>query len=153
MRREDKQIKDMEVIHTLLREAQVCRIGLCEDNIPYVVPMNFGFDGRYLYLHSATEGRKIDMMRKNDRVCFEIDSKHELVTGEEACNWSMKYYSVIGYGRAEFIEGLDDKKKALNTIMEKYSGRNDFNFPEAAVNKVAVIRIDIEELTGKKSRY
>lgn len=153
MRISEKEIKDLEVINSIMKEALECRIGLCEDNKPYVVPMNFGYKDNCLYIHSALEGKKIEILKKNNNVCFEVDMKNELVKADNPCGWSMKYLSVIGFGKAFFVEGLKEKAEALNTIMGKYSGKFDFHFPEAALRKVAVIKVEIEEITGKKSKY
>ncbi|MGB9936647.1 MAG: pyridoxamine 5'-phosphate oxidase family protein [Methanobacterium sp.] len=155
MRRSDKEIKDSEIIESILKKAQVCRIALCNDNKPYIVPMNFGFDNNYLYFHSATEGQKIDILNKNKNICFEVDIETELVKAENACNWGMKYYSVIGSGKSEFIENIEGKREALNIIMQKYSGNSSksFEYSKSTLNKVSVFRVKIEEITGKKSRY
>ncbi len=155
MRRSDKEIKDINIIEGILREAQVCRIALCDDNKPYIVPMNFGFKDNYLYLHSAAEGRKMDILSKNRNICFEVDIQNELIKSDNACNWGMKYYSVIGFGKAIFIEDINEKREALNIIMQKYN-ENDaksFEYSEITLNKTAVIKVEITEITGKKSGY
>jgi len=153
MRREDKQIKDKTIIESVMKEAIVCRIGLSEDNIPYVIPMNFGFKDNYLYLHSANKGKKIDILRKNSRICFEVDIKHEIVKSEMSCNWSMKYYSVIGFGRAYLVNSFDEKRVALDIIAEKYSGKASLKYPDSEINKIEIIKVEIETMTGKKSGY
>jgi uncharacterized protein len=155
MRRSDKEIKDTETIQWILKEAQVCRIALCDNDKPYIVPMNFGFDDNYIYLHSTSEGKKIGILNKNNNVCFEVDIQNELVKSEIACNWGMKYYSMIGSGKAYFIEDNNEKEKALNIIMQKYS-ENDaksFEYSETALNKTTIIKVKISEITGKKSGY
>jgi nitroimidazol reductase NimA-like FMN-containing flavoprotein (pyridoxamine 5'-phosphate oxidase superfamily) len=153
MRRSDKEIKDKNRIKWILDKASVCRIALCDYDKPYIVPMNFGFKDNCLYLHSALEGQKIDILNKNNRVCFEVDIKNEIVTSENACNWGMKYYSVIGFGKANFIEDIDEKRKILNIIMQKYSDAKSFKYSKTALNKTAVIKVKITEITGKKSGY
>lgn len=155
MRRSDKEIKDKETIQWILKEALVCRIALCHDNKPYIVPMNFGFKDNCLYLHSAAEGRKIGILQENNNVCFEIDIKNEIIKSEIACNWGMKYYSVIGFGKANFIEDIEEKKKSLDIIMRKYSENNNksFEYSKSALDKTIVIKIELTEITGKKSGY
>ena len=155
MRRSDKEIKNKETIQWVLKKAQVCRIALCDNNKPYIVPMNFGFDDNYLYLHSAPEGHKMNILSKNRNICFEVDIKNELVKSEIACDWGMKYYSVIGYGKADFIDDIEEKKKVLDIIIEKYN-ENDLEsieYSKSSLNKVAIFRVAIEEITGKKSGY
>ena len=155
MRRNDKEIKDLGIIEEILKEAQVCRIALCDNDKPYIIPMNFGFKDNYLYIHSASEGRKIDIINKNNNICFEVDIKEEIIKAEDACNWGMKYYSVIGSGKAEFIEDIKGKKDALDIIMQKYSGNNarKFKYSLQALKKTVVIKVNITEITGKKSGY
>lgn len=153
MRRKDKQIDDKNIINSILMKADVCRIGLCDGNIPYIVPMNFGFDEHNLYLHSAREGRKIDIIKNNNNVCFEVETDVELVKSNIACNWGAKYYSVIGKGKAFIVEEYSEKIKALEFIMRKYSGEKEFVFDEERVNRVSIIKIQIEDMTGKKSGY
>lgn len=154
MRRSDKEIKDKNIIQWILKEAQVCRIALCNDNKPYIIPMNFGFKDNYIYLHSAGGGKKIDILNKNNNVCFEVDIENELVISEIACNWGMKYYSVIGSGKAYFIEDINEKENVLNIIMQKYSEENlkSFEYSEKSLNKTVIIKIELTEIIGKKIR-
>lgn len=153
MRRKDKEITDVEVIESIMKEAMFCRIAVCEDNKPYIIPMNYGFKDNYLYLHTGKEGKKIDILKKNNNVSFEVDLKCEVVVGAEPCNWTMKFYSVIGFGKSSFVDDIDEKKDILNIIMEKYSGKSDFQFPDAAINELAIIKVKVSEITGKKSKY
>jgi len=97
-------------------------MAMCEDGQPYAVPLNFGYDGRFIYFHAAPEGRKIDIIKKNNRVCFEFDILHDIVTGQQACDWGAKYESVIGSGTAEIVDDLKAKKEALEWIMHQYGG-------------------------------
>ncbi|OPJ59698.1 pyridoxamine 5'-phosphate oxidase family protein [Clostridium oryzae] len=152
MRRKEREITDENIIKSIMQEASVCRIALCKDNKPYIVPMSFGFRDNYIYLHSAQEGKKIDILKDNNDICFEVDIKDQLVKGEKPCNWTMKYYSVIGFGKSSFVEDINEKIDAMNIIMEKYSGRSDFEFPQAALNKIAIIKIELDQITGKKSQ-
>ncbi len=154
MRRKDKEITDRALMESILSEALVCRIGLCDVDIPYVVPVNFGYRDNCLYIHCAKEGRKIHIIKNNNNICFEIDTGHELVKGDTPCSWSFKYYSIIGFGKAYLIEDIEEKRKGLDVIMEKYTGTSSpFEYPEGAIDKVAVIKIRIERMTGKKSGY
>lgn len=153
MRRNDKEIRDEDTIKSIIKRATVCRLGLSENNVPYIVPLNFGYKDNFLYFHSAREGKKIDMIRSNNDVCFEIDSDNEIVEGEKACGWSMKYYSIIGFGKAFLVEDFEEKRKALDVIMGHYSGESSFEYPEEAVNNTSIIKVKIERMTGKKSGY
>ena len=152
MRMKDKAIVELAEIEEILRKALVCRLGLTDGNRPYIVPLSFGFQNNNLYFHSAPEGKKIEMLRKNSKVCFEFDLDHQLVANEEACKWGIKYRSVIGFGKASIVEDIREKREGLNAILEHYSGRT-FDYPEAAVNGTLVIKVEIESVTGKKSGY
>ncbi len=98
MRRSDREEKDQTVIKNVISRPTVCRLGMVDGDKPDVVPLCFVYDGQYLYIHSATKGRKIDVLKKNPNVCFEIDLIAEATTAENACDWGMKYQSVIGFG-------------------------------------------------------
>jgi uncharacterized protein len=153
MRRSDKEITDIETIQKIINEADFCRVALSDDNKPYIVSMNFGYKNNTLYLHSATEGRKIDILRKNNNVCFQMDIKTELVTSESPCNWGMKYQSVVGFGKAHIIDDKMEKNQALDIIMRKYSPEESFEYSEDAISKIVVVKVEINEITGKKSGY
>jgi nitroimidazol reductase NimA-like FMN-containing flavoprotein (pyridoxamine 5'-phosphate oxidase superfamily) len=153
MRKKEKEIKDKTVIESIIREATICRIGLSENDIPYIVPMNFGYKDHNLYLHSSKKGKKIRIIKKNNRVCFEIDNNHEIIRSESPCRFNMRYYSVIGYGNAYLIDDFDGKRRALDTIMEKYSNMSPFEYAENGINNVIVIRVEIKRMTGKRSGY
>ncbi len=150
MRRKDKEIEDKSAIEEILRQAAVCRIAMCDGDEPYVVPMSFGYEDDCLHLHSASEGKKIDILNHNPIVCFELDIGQELVGNENPCKTSLKYRSVIGYGKAVFVEDREEKKRSLDAIMRHYSGET-YDYQEKSLNEVAIIRIRIESMTGKQS--
>ncbi|MBI4814562.1 MAG: pyridoxamine 5'-phosphate oxidase family protein [Methanobacterium sp.] len=152
MRRSDKQIKDPEILLEILNQSEVCRIALCDGEKPYLVPMNFGYSENTLYLHSATSGRKIDILRKNNNICFQMDLETQMVRSENPCDWGMKYLSVIGSGKAHFIDDFRGKKEALDIIMAKYSEKS-FEYSNDALRNVLVIKVEVEDITGKKSGY
>ncbi len=152
MRRKDKEIEDKKEIESIIRKSDVCRIALCENNFPYIVPMCFGYRANCLYFHSAAEGKKIDIIKKNNRVCFEFDFHESLIKSENPCDWDVKYHSVVGSGRAFFIENPEEKTKALNIITEHYSGAVH-EYRKNSVENVRVIKVEIENITGKESGY
>lgn len=152
MRRKDKEINSTAAIEDVVRKSLVCRIALSDENRPYVVPLCFGYKDNTLYFHSSPEGRKIEILTKNNDVCFEFDVDHEVVQDNKACKWSMKYRSVIGFGKASFVENLEEKKRALDAIMEHYSGMT-FDYPESAIQNTMIIKVEIESMTGKHSGY
>jgi nitroimidazol reductase NimA-like FMN-containing flavoprotein (pyridoxamine 5'-phosphate oxidase superfamily) len=152
MRRKEREIKDVAAIDAIFNRAWVCRLAMCENNQPYVVPLCFGYKENTLYFHSAPEGRKVEVLKRNSRVCFEVDLDQELVRGSEACKWGMKYRSIIGFGKASFVEDPDEKKRALDLIMDHYAG-GSFAYQENAIRNILVIRVDILSVTGKQAGY
>jgi nitroimidazol reductase NimA-like FMN-containing flavoprotein (pyridoxamine 5'-phosphate oxidase superfamily) len=153
MRRTEREISDLEVIEEIVRKADVCRIALANNNIPYIVTMNFGYKGSPepgLYFHCANEGRKLEMIRKNNFVCFEMDTDHRLIKREKACDFSMKYSSVVGWGNIHILTEEKEKILGLNTIMAHYAGSNDFSYDTRILEKMVVLRLEIKEITGKK---
>ncbi len=151
MRRSDKEITDLETIHAIVRGCEVCRLGLAVEGEPYVVPVSFGFDGESVYFHTANQGRKIDMMVANPRVCVQFEHKVELVTDDEdACAWTFRYESVIGFGAVTELVDEKEKTLGLNRVMKHYSGR-DWTFGGPALSTTRVWRVDLEILTGKRS--
>jgi uncharacterized protein len=152
MRRKEREIKKVAAIEDVLRRATVCRLGLCEDNRPYVVPVCFGYKDNALYIHCGPEGKKLEILRKNNSVCFEVDIDNKLVKGDKPCDWGMKYKSVIGFGKAVFVEDIESKRKALDVIMRQFSA-NTFEYPEETIRKTTIIRVEIENMTGKRSGY
>jgi nitroimidazol reductase NimA-like FMN-containing flavoprotein (pyridoxamine 5'-phosphate oxidase superfamily) len=152
MRRAEREIKDREAIEAILHKAAVCRLGLCCDGVPYVVPLSFGYKNDALYFHSAPDGRKIDTIRENPHVCFEVDIDQELVPGETPCEWTVQYRSVIGWGKARLVESAEEKRAALDVILDHYSGEPR-EYGREDVEKVAVIEVEIESMTGKQSGY
>ncbi|HEY9247384.1 MAG TPA: pyridoxamine 5'-phosphate oxidase family protein [Candidatus Methanoperedens sp.] len=152
MRRKEKEIKDKEEIESVISKCDICRIALCDNNTPYIVPVCFGHMGNFLYLHSAPDGKKIDIIKKNNRVCFEFDTGEGLIKSENPCDWGMKYHSVIGSGKAFFIEDPEEKTRALNIIAKHYSG-DAHESQKNSVDNVTVIKVEIENITGKKSGY
>ena len=151
MRRNEREIKDRKDIDDIIKRCRVCRLAMCDDGQPYIVPLNFGYDGRFLFFHTAPEGRKIDIIKRNNRVGFEFDILHDIVTAEQACKWGAKYESVMGSGTAEIADDLEAKKEALEWIMRQY-GNGAWDFKEEILKKTLVLRVRILEISGKAIR-
>jgi nitroimidazol reductase NimA-like FMN-containing flavoprotein (pyridoxamine 5'-phosphate oxidase superfamily) len=149
MRRKDREITDLTEIASILNEATVCRIGLADDDGPYVVPVCYGYEDGSVYIHSAPEGKKIAMLEENPRCCFEVDISDDLIRGDRPCSWGMQYRSVIGYGRAAILTDPEEKKHGFTCIMRHYDG-GTHEFSENDLLSVTVIRIAVESMTGKK---
>jgi len=150
MRKKEKEIKDFAAIEEILRRATVCRLGLCEGNQPYVVPVCYGYEENALYIHCGPEGQKLEMLRKNNNVCFEVDIDNKLIKTERPCRWGFNYKSVIGFGKAVLIEDSESKRKALDIILRQFLA-DSFDYPEETIHKTTIIKIEIESMTGKQS--
>ena len=149
MRRREKQVTDNRQVEQMLEQAKVCRLAMVDRGMPYVVPLNFGYREGALYFHSAPEGRKIDVLRANPTVCFEVDELVKLNKAAGACDWGVSFKSVIGTGTARILEIPAEKKNGLDIIMAHYSGRS-FDYPDEMLAKTAVIQVTIHEMTGKQ---
>jgi uncharacterized protein len=153
MRKEESEIKDISEIESVIMDSDVCRVAFADGDIPYIVTMNFGYrkgKNSCLYFHCAPEGRKLEMLRKNNYVCFEMDTSHNLYKNEKACDWGMNFRSVIGYGRISIVEDEGERISGLNNIMAHYGGTEVFIYNEAVLKRTTILRLDIVELTGKK---
>jgi uncharacterized protein len=153
MRKTEDEIKSGEEIESILEQAQVCRLAMVDGKIPYIVPMNFGYEDNCLYFHGARESKKLDILRQNQEVCFEVDIEDQIVKAPgNICSWSSKYRSVIGFGKALVLDNWQEKAAALNIITRHY-GAAHHDFSEKEVEKLSIIKIEISSLTGKKSGY
>lgn len=150
MRRADREIIDRDLIDKMILSESVVRLGLIDNGKPYVVPMSFGYDGKAFYFHSALEGRKIDALKKSPYASFELDKPGELQTGSVACAYSIKFESVIGDGKVEFINDDNEKKYALNLLMAHYTDKGDYDFPPNALSSVCCFKLIVESISMKK---
>ena len=154
MRRKDKEITDIRQIEDILNKGKFCHISMANKDEPYMVTVNYGYKNNCIYFHSAPDGQKIDMIRKNPKVCFMIYSDDQLVSGDNPCkDWSVKYRSVIGYGKAIILENPVGKAEGLNILMYHYSKKGPFEFSEKNLEETTVVKINIEKMSGKVSGY
>jgi hypothetical protein len=131
----------------LLRRAEVCRLGLIEGGQPYVVPVNFGYDGERVYVHGPREGRRITAVTGGARVCFEVD-EGEIVPADRPCGYTSRFRSVIGYGTARLLESAAEKRHGLDVIMRHYGSMGEGIPPETCAI-TSVLEIEIETMDGK----
>ena len=152
MTKRERQVTDESRIEEILDTAKVLHLGLCVNNEPYVVPMNYGWTREagklVIYLHSAVRGRKLDMLQANPKVFFELDCDRVPFEGELPCQYGLAYSSLMGQGKARIIEDVEEKMAAMTALM-KTQVQKDFTFNEKLVSIVAVVRIDVEEYTAK----
>jgi len=154
MRRSDREVTNKSEIIEILDKCEVCRLAFSSNDVPYIVPMNYGYDYRdeklTLYFHGASEGKKHDAMKANPIVCFEMDCSHKLIEDEKAENYTMEYESVIGLGKAEKCDNNAEKTHALTQLMKKYASDKEFTFPDHVLNSVTVFKVNVTEFTGKR---
>ena len=152
MRRKDKEITDRQVIESILDAALLLHLGLLDGDRPYVIPVNFGYEGDTIYIHSAPEGKKIDLIRKHNIVSFQAETGLEIVHKSIPDKCGMLYRSVAGYGRAFIVESREEKKLGLQLLMNHYheKGKIKWKFGKC-LDEVCIIRIEIESITGKES--
>ena len=139
----------------IIQKCKVCYLGMSgENNMPYVLPFNFGYKDPFIYLHSGLEGKKIEIMKKFPSVCAVFSTDHELAFQSEkvACSYGMKFRSVLVFGKIVFIEDAESKIEAMNIIMKNYVEK-EFTYSAPAIGNIAVFKIDISEMTGKEVGY
>jgi nitroimidazol reductase NimA-like FMN-containing flavoprotein (pyridoxamine 5'-phosphate oxidase superfamily) len=155
MRRSDRELTDLDDKLGILRRCKVLRLALSEQNQPYIVPLNYGFDYRdgllTLYMHGAREGKKADILNRNKQVCFEMDGEHALIPGREPAAYSFAYESVIGFGPAEILEKDDEKTYGLNAVMRHQTGEDrEYGYSPEQLRNTLVFRVRVSSFTAKR---
>ena len=145
----DRGTKEQKEIEAIIERAKVCRIGMWDGKIPYIVPMNFGYKENCLYFHCGKKGKKIDIIKQYNDVCFEMDIDHVFLKPEgRPCGWDVKYQSIIGFGKALIVETIEEKSEALNIIIQHYVCEY-YPFSKDDLEKVNIIKIEIASITRK----
>ena len=155
MTRRELEITDKKEINRILDTCKYLHLGLVDEGMPYVVPLNYGFeyntDGKLiLWLHGATKGYKIDVIKKNPNCCFTMECNVAPFPGKMACQYGMTYECIMGKGQIHLIDDAVERAHALNVIMMTQTGRDDFTFDERMVSIVSIMKIEVDELTAKK---
>jgi nitroimidazol reductase NimA-like FMN-containing flavoprotein (pyridoxamine 5'-phosphate oxidase superfamily) len=155
MRRKDREIADRGEIDALLAAAKVCRVAFAVDGEPYLVPLSPGYDpeAQALYFHTAKEGRKVDCVAANPRVCFEVEGRVEIKAGDDrGCSWGVRYESVVGTGTIVEVTAAEDRENALRCIMDQQAGASrPWQFAPKMVDATRVWKLTIDGVTGKRS--
>jgi hypothetical protein len=121
-----------------------------KENIPYITPVNYAYANDAIYIHCALKGRKLDNIAENPVVCFEISAPGNLYIAEKACGFSMRYWSILISGKAELADSIEEKRLALDAIMNKYGRQFEYSDPtDEDLARVNVIKINIESISGK----
>lgn len=148
MRRSDREIHDRAEIEEIIQQAEICHLAMVDGEEPYIVTMHHGWYKGSLYLHCASSGKKLDILGKNPAVCFTVLGGWATTPGLKACDWSARYRSVVGFGRAEILVSAEDKRAGLDLIMARHAaGRHVYD--EKALQAVTVIRVNVTRMTGK----
>ena len=155
MRRKDREVTDLHEIIDIISRCEIIRLGLVDDGKPYVVPLNFAYEetgGQVGFVfHSALEGRKIDIMKKNPHVCFEMDCSFKITRNAELSKWSTEYESVMGYGDIEVIVNDDERKYAMDLLVKRYGYEGVPKYSPQIFAKTAMYKLAVCELTGKRN--
>lgn len=154
MRRKDKEITDRNEIEEILSTAMVGRLGTCAHGIPYITPMNFTYDRETskIFLHCANEGRKLENIRINQNICFEVEEVKNVIVKQPTCGSSVAYRSVIIFGTTRILSDYHAKSYALQKLADKYAPQNPkVPFTDAMIQKTNVLEIEIREMTAKRS--
>jgi len=151
MRRLDKEITDNIIIDEILTKSKICRVAFFDSEFPYIVPFNYAYFDDELLFHSAKSGKKIDLIKKNNNVCFEIEYYSQIIEDEQSCKWTTKYRSVIGFGEIDVLTNRDEKIRGLDAIMSHYGRTEGLIYNEKHLENIAILRLKIMKLSGKQS--
>lgn len=153
MTKREREVTEISEIIEILDKCKVLHLGLVDKDQPYIVPMNYGYtmeDGKLtLILHGATKGYKLEVMRENPKVCFEMECDVQPFEGKVACQYGVCYSSVMGKGTAEIVEDVEEKKQALSVLMKTQTGK-EFTFNDRMISIVSIIKIHVSEYTAKR---
>lgn len=151
MRKTNLEITDRSILEEILSGAIICRVAMNNGAVPYLLPFNFGYREGCIYIHSAPEGKKIDLLRRNSNVSFEVEDPVSIIPGKNACNWSTRYRSVVGEGRVEILTDTQSKKEGLQVIMAQHGAPELIDFEERELIRMVILKITITSMTGKHS--
>jgi len=153
MRRNDRCITDTSDILAIMKSCDVCSLAFYDEGFPYIIPLNFGVEEKegefVLYFHCAAEGKKLELLKANNQVAFEMNCSHKLRLAEVACNSSMDFESVCGNGWLETLTA-EKKMRALGFLMRQYTRKEEHSFSQADLEEVTVLRLKVNEITGKR---
>lgn len=148
MRRKKQQLSREEAIQVL----ESCTAGVLgvmgDDDYPYTVPLSYAFKDDKLFFHSATQGHKIDSIKRNDKVTFSVTDKDEVIQQ----TFTTHFRSVTLFGRARILTDDAEKRHALECLVEKYSPdyiKEGQKAIQEEWNRLCVIELKIEHMTGK----
>lgn len=150
----ERKIENISEIEEIINKADICHIALVDGSMPYILPFNFAYENRLIYLHSAQKGKKIDIINSNNNIAINFCTDYELFHRHEkvACSYGMKYKSVLATGKIKSIDEYDEKVRIMNLFMKKYTGK-EFSFNSPSIINIKILVVEIDNLTGKKYGY
>lgn len=151
MRKVNQEITDPAILEEILSSEHICRVAMYDGKRPYLLPFNYGYKQGFLYIHSALEGRKMDILRKFPEVSFEVEQGVRIIPGKKACNWSTLYRSVIGEGTVEMVTDVKEKMEGLEVIMARHGMKETPEFDERELIRMVLLKITITSMSGKQS--
>lgn len=153
MRRKDREVTDFNAIVSIIDGCEIIRLGLADGDFPYIVPVNFSYtvEGEEIcfYIHGAMAGRKYELLKKNPYCSFEMDIPLGMECILPDKDVTMRYKSVMGKCKAEFLEGEDRQKAIDDIIMARYEMTKNFDYNRAPVARTAVVKLRVLELAAK----
>ena len=155
-RRKITYLKELIEVEPIIQSCTVCHVAMVDThNKPYVLPFNFGYSNGVIYLHSAPEGRKIDILKNNPQVSINFTADHDLfhINEDMACSYGMRYKSVLVDGVVEFIDDNEEKVDAFNIFMGNYISDKKFTYSGPSIESVLVLKVKMNEFIGKTYGY
>jgi nitroimidazol reductase NimA-like FMN-containing flavoprotein (pyridoxamine 5'-phosphate oxidase superfamily) len=150
-----REILNKQELVDVIQRSLFCHLSMVDlEGKPYVIPMNFGFKDDVIYLHGASHGKKIDILKQHPDVCINFTTDHILryQNEEVACSWSMKYRSVLCYGQADFIVDPEEKITAFHIVMAQYT-KGEFKFNPPSIREVCVWKVRVSRFEGRTYGY
>ncbi|MDF1575128.1 MAG: pyridoxamine 5'-phosphate oxidase family protein [Bacteroidales bacterium] len=151
MRRAQQEITDKSVLEEILGKAMICRLAMIDGDRPYILPFNYGYRDGCIFIHSAPGGKKIDLLARDNRVCFEVEDAVEISKGERACDWSTRYRSIVGYGTVEILSDQQGKQEGLEAIMAQHGAPDLIEFKQKNLDRMVILKVTITSKSGKQS--
>ena len=155
IRKKERQITDKQKIAEFLDEQKIIRIGYHDrvNDEVYIVPINYGYktenEDYIFYMHGGQKGRRYELAKDEPNVGFEIDGDYELVPGELACQHTAKYKSIIGNGKIQLVNDIEEKKAAMDIIMKHTTGKSGFEYNPKMLEKLGIYKLTATKLTCK----
>lgn len=153
MRRKEREVP-YQRLKDIIRNCTCCRIGFNDEGKVYIVPLNFGYveinNKHIFYFHGAKTGQKIEVLKKNSYVGFELDTSYDLIKADQACGYTANFQSIIGNGEVCLVENEEEKKFALQMIMEHNTGIKEWEFMDTMIAKTCIFKLEVTEMSGKE---